>query len=173
MDYITIIFYTKPFSNPQVEITKPDHANVLNVHLSYEHQTFINEIKFNKSIEWPSHTKINYETGKIEVIFKKVDGQIWDNYGVLKQRNEDYKFSDVKYKYNVIKKLQVNHNTCLLELQRIDGNKLTIPIGKHVRVFAKIKGNLICKLIALKKIYYLIKIRFFFWRKKLFSLLLC
>lgn len=142
MDYITIIFYTKSFCNPQVEITRPDTENVLNVYLTYEHQTFTNEIKFNKNIEWPCHTKINYETGKIEIVFKKIDGQIWDNYGVLKQRNDDYKISESTYKYNVINKSQVNHNTCLLELQRADGNKVTVPLGKHVRVSAKIKGKL-------------------------------
>lgn len=140
-DYITIIFYTKPLSNPQVEITKPDHEYNLNINITYDHQTYINQIKINKRIEWPCHTKINYETGKIEIIFKKADGQIWDSYGTLKQYDEDYKFTDNKFKYTIVNKMQVNHNTCLLEMERLDGNKLTIPIGKHVRVFAKIKGK--------------------------------
>lgn len=143
MDYITIIFYTKSFSNPQVEITPPDQENVLYVYLSYEHQTFVNEIKFNKTIQWPCHTKINYEIGKIEIIFKKHDGQIWENYGVLKQKSEEFNNTDIRYKYNILNKLQISHNTYLLELQRTDGYKLTIPIGKHIRVFAKIKGKFV------------------------------
>lgn len=140
-DYITIIFYTKAFSNPQVEITKPSLENVLSVLLSYEHQTYANEIKFSKAIQWPCHTKINYETGKVEIVFKKVDGQIWENYGVLMQRSEDAKIADVRHKYSVVSKVPVNYNTCLIELQRADGTKFTIPIGKHIRVFAKVKGK--------------------------------
>lgn len=142
MDNINIIFYTKSYSNPQVEITPPNHENTLTIYLLYDNQHFVNEIKFSEQIQWPCQTKINFETGKIEVIFKKAVGNIWENYGALKQEILDSKIAaNQKSKYDIINKTQVNYNTCLLELQKSDGSKVITPLGKHVRVFGKIKGK--------------------------------
>ncbi|KRT82967.1 hypothetical protein AMK59_3232, partial [Oryctes borbonicus] len=141
MDSITTIFYTKALSNPQVEINPPNQENVINIFLQYEGKHFVNELKFSKSIQWPCQTKINYETGKIELVFKKVESQIWENYGTLKQRHEEQLVMDFKLKYSVINKVQVNQNIFLLELERVDSSKLTVPVGKHVRVFGKVKGE--------------------------------
>ncbi|KAI4456283.1 cytochrome b5 reductase 4 family member [Holotrichia oblita] len=141
MDSITTIFYTKSLSNPQVEINPPNQENVIHIFLQFDGKHFVNELRFSKSIQWPCQTKINYETGKIELIFKKVDSQIWENYGTLRQRYEEQPVMDLKLKYSVINKLQVNQNTCLLELERVDTTKLTVPLGKHIRVFGKVKGE--------------------------------
>ncbi|XP_022916781.1 cytochrome b5 reductase 4 isoform X2 [Onthophagus taurus] len=141
MDSITIIFYTKSYSNCQVEVNPPNQDNSLNIYLTFNSKLFINEIKFNKGIKWPCQIKVNQETGKIEIIFKKLESGIWENFGILTQKRDETTSLDIKLKYTVINKIQVNQNTCLIELERVDNSKLTIPIGKHVRVFGKIKGE--------------------------------
>lgn len=145
MDSITTIFYTKSLSNPQIEINPPNQENIINIFMQFDGKHFVNELKFSKSIQWPCQTKINYETGKIELIFKKIESQIWENYGTLRQRYEEQPVMDLKLKYSMINKVQVNQNTCLLELERVDSTKLTVPLGKHIRIFGKVKGNLFVK----------------------------
>lgn len=142
-DYITVIFYTKAFSNPLVEIRPPSVDNLLSIFMEYDYQVFMNEIKFLKPIQWPCQVKINYETGKVEVQFKKSESKIWENYGVLKQKSADASLvaRESKYKYIVLNKIEVNYNTSLLELQRIEETKLTVPIGRHIRVFGNIQGE--------------------------------
>lgn len=141
MDSINIIFYTKAFCNPQVEITPLNSDNTLEVILTYDRLVYTNEITFSRGIHWPCQLKVNYETGKVEVIFKKLESKIWENYGVLKQKSQELRPKEFKFKYTVVSKAQVNHNTCLLELQRTDGTKLTVPLGKHVRIFGRVKGE--------------------------------
>lgn len=151
MDSITIIFYTKSYNNPQVEIKAPNYENAITIYLFYDCQYFVNEIKFSQQIQWPCQTKINFETGKIEVIFKKTVGNIWENYGTLKQETlESKSAANQNYKYDIINKTQVNYNTCLLELQKSDRSKIITPLGKHVRVFGKIKGKYLENLIFVK-----------------------
>lgn len=148
-DYITIIFYTKLFSNPHVEIKKPNVDNVLSINLEYDNQIFTNDIQFNKAIEWPCQVKISYETGKIEIQFRKVVGGIWENYGTLKQSNEEAlaNSAEIKYKYTVMNKIEVNYNTSLLELQRCDETRIVVPIGRHVQLFNNVQGKIFILLL--------------------------
>lgn len=139
-DSITIIFYTKAFRNPQVEVTPITSENNLEINLTYENKTFCNKITFLKSIQWPCNIRTNYETGKIEVVFKKLESKIWENFGELSQMLKEVGIAD-KIKYVMLNKQQISHNTYLMEFKRIDGIKATVPIGKHVRVFGKIKGE--------------------------------
>lgn len=147
LDSINLIFYTKSFSNPQVEVTPLNTNNSLNIILTYDRQTFTNELNFSEAIRWPCQIKINYETGKIEINFKKFESQIWENYGILTQKSEEFAPKEFKFQYKIIQKVQVNHKTqdnnniYLIELQKLDGGKLTVPLGKHVRFFAKINED--------------------------------
>lgn len=85
------------------------------------------------------------ETGKIELQFKKTFGRVWENYGVLKQQSRGLlQFStDTKFQYRMINKVTVSHNTFLMKFERVDGSRIIVPVGKHVRVFATLKGNII------------------------------
>ncbi|GLV34496.1 uncharacterized protein CBL_09744 [Carabus blaptoides fortunei] len=141
-DYITTIFYTKPFSNPQVQVSTPTKQNEVDINLTYEGLVYTNHLHFTSNIHWPCKVTINYETGKVEVTLRKIVPKIWDNYGVLKQTcNSVSIMCDTKVKYIVVNKMTVNHNTCLLALQRSDGVKQTIPLGKHVRVYGEWNGQ--------------------------------
>ena len=141
MDSITTIFYTKSLSNPQVEVNPPNRENMVNVFIVYDKRVFANEITFLTSIQWPCQIKLSYEVGKVEVVFKKNDSRIWENYGELKQMVVDSAAMDSRMKYSVINKVQVNHNVTLLELERVDNSRMTVPLGKHIRVFGKVKGE--------------------------------
>ncbi|KAK4873934.1 hypothetical protein RN001_013294 [Aquatica leii] len=142
-DYITLIFYSGPFANPKIEIVPPNVDNTLIIYLTSDLQVFVNEVTFLHRIQWPCQIKVNYETGKVEVQFRKSESKIWDNYGVLKQKTEvpSVVKHNFKCKYTVVNKLELNYNTSLLELKKNDENKLTVPLGKHVRVFINIQGH--------------------------------
>lgn len=143
MDYINVIFYTKPFSNPLVEIQTPDKDGLITIFLTYDDWIFSNELSFLKGVEWPCKIKLVYETGKVEIQFRKSAGGVWENYGMLKQKRKKFVVvgETSKHQFKVINKVQVAHNTFLLEFERLDGAKMVVPLGKHVRVFGAIKGE--------------------------------
>ncbi|XP_025837150.1 cytochrome b5 reductase 4 isoform X2 [Agrilus planipennis] len=145
-DYITIVFYTKALCNPQVEIIPQSQDNVVFVYLTYECQVFTNEITFSKSIHWPCHTKVHFETGKIEIIFKKTESKIWESYGSLKQKRDDIERADnVRTHYSLKCKKDINYNTALFELERVDNGKVIVPLGKHVKIYGVINGEEVCR----------------------------
>lgn len=147
LDYITIIFYTGNFSNPMVEVNCIDDKNY-QIFLTYDDNVFVNEITFTGGVNWPCQIRVSCETGKIELIYKKDEGKVWDNFGVLKQKAKSKTNSlvETKFKCKVINKVKVNYNTVLIELERNDGNKCVVPLGKHIKVYETIKGNEIINL---------------------------
>lgn len=142
LDFITIIFYTGNFSNPLIEINRIDDR-ILNIYLSYKDNFYENELNFFEKILWPPQTKVTYETGKIEMVFRKVQGTIWENFGVLKQtcKTSRHSLIESRIKCKVINKTKVNHNTFLIELERSDNNRCIVPLGNHIKVFETIKGK--------------------------------
>ncbi|XP_060521615.1 cytochrome b5 reductase 4-like [Cylas formicarius] len=144
LDYITIIFYTKAFSNPLVEIQPPLEDKNVAISITYDDTLFKNEVSFYDKVTWPCDVNVAIETGKVELVFKKFVGNIWDHYGVLKQQSKatsSMSASQIKYSYALTKKLQVNYNTLLLKFEKTDNGKLIVPLGKHIRVFGDINGN--------------------------------
>ncbi|RZC34889.1 cytochrome b5 reductase 4 [Asbolus verrucosus] len=142
LEYITIIFYTGNFSNPMIEINQVDEK-MFSIFLIYNSSIFENEIIFFDNVHWPCQIKVTCETGKVELIYKKSQGNIWDNFGVLKQKCKTCRNSltEAKFKCEVINKIKVNYNTVLVELGRHDRNKMIVPLGKHIKVFDTIKGE--------------------------------
>ncbi|KAJ8950590.1 hypothetical protein NQ314_007815, partial [Rhamnusium bicolor] len=49
---------------------------------------WIQRIDWITSVNWPCSIKMVCETGKVEFIFRKTEGKIWDNYGVLRQQSK-------------------------------------------------------------------------------------
>lgn len=145
MDYINVIFYTKPYSNPLIEIRTPDKDSLIMIYLTYDEWIFCNELNFLKPVEWPCKIKLAYETGKVEIQFRKSASGVWENYGMLKQKRREHAVlgAITKHQFKIINKAQVTHNTFLLEFERLDGTKMVVPLGKHVRVFGTIKGTYI------------------------------
>uniref|UniRef100_A0AAR5QDZ7 Cytochrome b5 reductase 4 n=1 Tax=Dendroctonus ponderosae TaxID=77166 RepID=A0AAR5QDZ7_DENPD len=144
LDFITIIFYTKAFSNPLVEINPPFNDQTVLICLIYDGIVFKNELVFHEKIRWPCDVNVTIETGKVEFVFKKTSSGIWENYGVLTQRSKSANAAlsaQVKTGYVLKRKMSVNHNTWLLQFERQDRKKTLIPIGKHVRVFGTVNGE--------------------------------
>lgn len=136
LDYITVIFYTKAFSNPLVEISYPVGEQTVVITLAYADTIFKNELLFFDKVRWPCDATVTIETGKVELIFKKSDSGIWDNYGVLKQHSNPIDGAAIgqsKSTYILKKKNAVNYNTWLLNFDREE--KIIFPLGHHVRVF--------------------------------------
>lgn len=79
----------------------------------------------------------------MEIQFRKTAGGIWENYGLLKQKSREANplLAEAKFQYRIVKKVPVTHNTFLLELERLDSSRLVIPLGKHIRVYGRIKGK--------------------------------
>lgn len=99
---------------------------------------------FHEEIQWPCSSKVFCETGKVEITFRKKETGIWENYGKLKQYRQDTEAPKNTVRYNFIfkNKVRVTHNIFLLELERTDGAKIIVPIGKHIRAFVNVDGRL-------------------------------
>ncbi|XP_056648109.1 cytochrome b5 reductase 4 isoform X1 [Diorhabda sublineata] len=143
MDYITLIFYTGSFSNPLVEVHSPQAQKELVVCFTYNNAFYRNQLLLNEDVEWPCSIKVTWETGKIELTFKKKIAKIWENCGMLQQNAEHLHHKNASERFNFVieEKLQVTHNIFLMRFKRIDGCKIVVPIGKHVRVFVNIDGS--------------------------------
>ncbi|XP_019864664.1 cytochrome b5 reductase 4 isoform X2 [Aethina tumida] len=141
MNSITIVFYTGAFSNPYVEISPPNQDNEININLCYKNTLFNNEIQFLHPVKFPCKTKVYFETGKVEMVFMKNNSDIWENYGLLRQKSTQIIQGSLRTNFVLVDKKQVNHNTYLLKLERADKYRCVVPIGKHVRVFALIQGS--------------------------------
>lgn len=100
-----------------------------------------NVLTFVGGLQWPCKVDVNYETGKVEIMFKKVNQNLWDIYGKIEQSSKKIDNQDEKVRYVVLANVKVNHNTCILSLQRFDGFRQTVPVGKHVNVYGNWNGK--------------------------------
>ncbi|KAJ8942028.1 hypothetical protein NQ318_002782 [Aromia moschata] len=69
---------------------------------------------------------------------------MWENYGTLRQQYKpeaDELGECVKYNFVVKEKVEVNYNTFLMRLERTDGCKVVVPLGRHVRIFGNVDGQ--------------------------------
>lgn len=74
--------------------------------------------------------------------FRKMESRVWENYGQLRQQTETVAVNSVvKYNFVYKNKVKVANNIYLLELERTDGAKIVVPVGKHVRTFVGVDGK--------------------------------
>lgn len=75
--------------------------------------------------------------------FRKKESRVWENYGRLRQQSTEVEAVNKVVKYNFVykNKVQVTRDIFLLELERTDGVKIVVPVGKHIRVFVKVNGK--------------------------------
>lgn len=67
MDYITVVFYTRVFANPFVEIRPKNEDGVVCVKMVYEGRIFRNDIVFHREIEWPCQVRASFFYAKLNV----------------------------------------------------------------------------------------------------------
>lgn len=145
-DCITFIFYTKSYSNCEIliEFQQSDKNNVnIIIKLIYDNKCYKNALNVKHEIKWPCRTQINYETGKCEIVFMKLDTFIWPCYGTIQQeyQNQSICVCDTKEKFLIIDKIKLTHNIYLIVIKRFNCQIMNcIPIGKHIRVYLQLKG---------------------------------
>lgn len=75
VDFITVMFYTRAFSNPQVEISPTKDNGIVSISLAYGSRVYSNEIVFHKEVEWPCQIKVSGETGKKTILMAMVSNE--------------------------------------------------------------------------------------------------
>lgn len=136
---LTIIFYTKSLCNPGL-IVEYLSNNEINIRIIIENSIHLCQFKFSNEINWPCITKISYETGKIEFIFMKSEPALWTSFGAM-DKTILPNYDDYNFDFDVTSTVQITHDSYALVLRPKKRVLITIPIGFHVKVQAKIHGN--------------------------------
>lgn len=137
---ICVSFSTRPFANLLVEAKKVGNKISVEMRNVEENKSVVNEIIFEKEVQWPGVLRVIEEEGKVELKCRKVEGEPWRNFGSLVQRCLTNEPSGQRVEYVVTKKEMVARNVYLMELSRKDGVLIYVPIGYHLRVFAPDEG---------------------------------
>lgn len=137
---LSLVFYTKALCNPALLI-RCIATSKLEICIQIEQTMHCSQFQLADSVDFPPlATKINYETGKIECIFRKNVPALWTNFGLMTRQ----KFTDLSnctYLYNVIERVQITHDSYALVLQPKHTLIQTLPIGHHISVTANVEGK--------------------------------
>lgn len=139
---LTLVFYTKSLCNPSFLIRNlMDAQSKFEISIQIEQTMHICQFQLADHVEFPPiATKINYDTGKIECCFRKIVPALWTNFGLLtRQKLTD--LSNCTYLYNVVKRVQITHDSYALALQPIQSLIQILPIGHHISITANVEGN--------------------------------
>lgn len=133
---LAVYFYTKSLCNAGISLTRIDEKEYKMViyigHFSHTYKfNFLKILKFP-----PEKIHVNQEIGKIEVVFEKVQEEVWHDLGVFEKicsiKSNEEKFSSWN-EYTVLKATSFNHDSFELKIVPKFENKLIIfPIGYHV-----------------------------------------
>lgn len=147
---ISLVFYTKALCNPGVIIHRmhrapSDSQSKFDIIIQIVQTMHVHSIQLTDHVEFPPiTTRINYETGKIECIFRKHVPALWTNFGLMTRK----KFNDLStftYLYNVIKRVQITHDSYALILEPKLSLIQIFPIGYHITITATIEGKIYVK----------------------------
>lgn len=140
---ISLVFYTKALCNPGIIIhRKPSETqSKFDIIIQIEQTMHVHSMQLADHVNFPPiTTRINYETGKIECIFRKIVPALWTNFG-LTTRKKLTDLSTFTYLYNVIKRVQITHDSYALVLEPTLSLIQIFPIGYHITITATIEGN--------------------------------
>ncbi|XP_055372602.1 cytochrome b5 reductase 4 [Condylostylus longicornis] len=153
---LTLIFYTRPFSNPGLVVSYKTFSEI-NIRIFIEFVMHEFSVKFNNDIKWPCIIKISKETGKIDIICKKTEPQLWTIYGNLKLENtykNNYNYSD-KYEFEIENCEQINHDSFGLILKSNEQVSILTPVGHHLSLTALINGDEVTRSYTPVPLFYL------------------
>lgn len=142
---LCIIFYTKALCNSGVTVHFTSAINDCDIEILIliENQLHVYSIKLAGDVQWPRVvTKVNTDTGKIEVIFKKTVPAIWNGYGQMERRKTN-DMSAGNFRYAIVDSQSITHDSYALHLKPIERVQQLFPIGYHVSVTATINGKFI------------------------------
>lgn len=140
---LSIIFYTKALCNPGVTVHYETNSNCdIKIIILIDYVIHVFKFKFSHDVQWPGvNAKVNTDTGKIEVIFKKLESNIWCNYGQLNR----WKSTDLAvctFMYDILEREQITHDSYALYLKPRERIYQLFPIGYHVSISTIIDGKL-------------------------------
>lgn len=147
---LCIIFYTKARCNPGVTIHFKSASNNcdIDILILIENNLHVCSMTLAHDVQWPGVlAKVNTDTGKIEVIFKKKHAAIWSSYGQLERRKTN-DLSMCNFMYDVVKCAPITHDSYELYLKPIERVHQLFPIGYHVNLTATIDGKWCCNVNA-------------------------
>lgn len=141
---ISLVFYTKALCNPGIVIHRmSDTQSKFDIIIQIIQTMHVYSIQLTDHVDFPPiATRINYETGKFECIFRKNVPALWTNFGLM-TRQKFIDLSTFTYLYNVIKRVQITHDSYALILEPKLSLIQILPIGHHISITATIEGNLI------------------------------
>lgn len=139
---LCIIFYTRALCNPGIIVEYDEISNCdIKIVLLIENVLHICNFKLLHDVQWPGVlTKINTDTGKIEVIFKKVLPNIWCNFGQIERRKTS-ELTECNYIYDVCECERITHDSYAVYLKPRKKIVQQFPIGYHVSISANIDGK--------------------------------
>lgn len=138
---LSLVFYTKPMCNMGVIVRCTSDTNInYEIVIQIRHTLHIFTFEFIEQVDFPPiDTKVNYETGKIEVIFRKSKPELWTNFGLL-TRDTLCDIAKVNSLYDVIDRVQITHDSYALALGPRHRQLHVLPIGFHISITANIHG---------------------------------
>lgn len=137
---LNLVFYTKSLCNPGV-IIQQICDNEVNIKILLVNSS-IYEYKFSlsKDVRWPCQAKISQETGKIELIFVKVESVLWTTFGTY-ERKKITEYVTYEFDYEVEDRAAITHDSYALLLRPKTNLLQVVPLGYHFSVTAKIFGE--------------------------------
>lgn len=138
---LSLVFYTKAICNPGIVIRSlSDSQSKFEIIIQIQQTMHVCSFQLADHVEFPPiNAKVNYETGKIECIFRKCIPALWTNFGLItRQKIND--ISNTTYHYDVIERVQITHNSYALVLKPKQSLLQILPIGYHISVTANVEG---------------------------------
>lgn len=138
---ISLVFYTKALCNPGVVVHRsPDTQSKFDISIQIMQTMHVYSFQLADHVDFPpAATRIYYDTGKIECSFRKNVPAVWTNFGLM-TRQKFTDLSTITYRYNVIKRVQITHDSYALVLEPTLSLIQNFPIGHHVSITATIEG---------------------------------
>lgn len=139
---LCIIFYTKALCNPGVTVHYETNSNCdIKIVILIDNVINVFKFKFSHVVQWPGvNAKVNTDTGKIEVIFKKSVSTIWCNYGQM-SRWKSTDLTGCTFMYDILAREQITHDSYALYLKPRERIYQLFPIGYHVSISTIIDGK--------------------------------
>uniref|UniRef100_A0A1Q3FWM9 Putative cytochrome b5 reductase 4 n=1 Tax=Culex tarsalis TaxID=7177 RepID=A0A1Q3FWM9_CULTA len=142
---VSFIFYTRALCNPAVIV---EFVNDLEFNVRFILEgNVLHRYRFQVSnnLQWPCIAKQSLETGKIEIVFNKLQPGLWTNYGTMEyEHKENYELE--LNEYDVATRIEITHDSCVLLLRPKNNSLLQLtPIGHHVSVSAPIDGEFVTR----------------------------
>ncbi|GAB0099579.1 Cytochrome b5 reductase 4 [Sergentomyia squamirostris] len=136
---LTIIFYTKTLCNPGVTVEYLTDTEI-EIRVLIERMTHLFQMKFAHEVRWPCLARIAVESGKVEIVFTKMQPGLWTSYGLM-ERKKVTDFEVGMRDYDVITCHKFNHDSYSVVLQPKRKLLQIPPIGYHFSVTARVQGS--------------------------------